>query len=134
DFTAERDEYRLGKNDVLNIFVLNHPEMSSQRVDLGQISGTTIRKDGMVHLPVVGGVMAAGLTLTEFEQNLRAEIAKYIVEPQVSVEILCHESQKFFVLGEVARPGAFPVDGDTTLLEAIGVAGGVPPEADLESA
>ena len=53
DFAAERDEYRLGNNDVLNIFVLNHPELSSQRVELGQISGTTVRKDGMPSLSVV---------------------------------------------------------------------------------
>jgi len=134
DFSAEVDEYRLGSNDVLNIYVLNHPEMSSQRVDLGQISGTTIRKDGKVHLPVVGSLPAAGLTLTEFEDKLREQIARFVVEPHVNVEILRHDSQKFYVLGEVPRPGAFPVDGDTTLLEAIGLAGGVPPQADLESA
>jgi hypothetical protein len=46
DFATERDEYRLGANDVLEIFVLDHPELSSQRVNLGEISGTTIRKDG----------------------------------------------------------------------------------------
>lgn len=134
DFAAERDEYRLGKNDVLNIFVLNHPELSSQRVELGQISGTTIRKDGKVHLPVVGAIQAEGSTLTEFEDRLRSEIARYVVEPHVNVEILRHESQKFYVLGGVMKPGAFPVDGDTTLLEAIGLAGGVPPQVDLESA
>lgn len=134
DFAAERDEYRLGRNDVLNIFVLGHPELSSQRVELGQISGTTVRKDGMVHLPVVGQVQAEGRTLTEFEEDLRTEIGKYVVEPQVSIEILRHESQKFYVLGAVPRPGAFSVDGDTTLLEAIGLAGGVPPEVDLEAA
>lgn len=134
DFTAERDEYRLGKNDVLNIFVLNHPELSSQRVELGQISGTTIRKDGKIHLPVVGALQAEGSTLTEFEERLRTEIARYVVDPQVSVEILRHESQKFYVLGGVLKPGAFPVDGDTTLLEALGMAGGVPPDVDLESA
>lgn len=134
DFSAEKDEYRLGVNDVLNIFVLDHPEMSSQRINLGEIAGTTIRKDGRVHLPVVGALPAAGLTLTEFEAALQAEVTRYVVAPHVHVEILRHESQKFFVLGQVARPGAFPVDGDTTLIEAIGLAGGVPPTGDLESA
>lgn len=134
DFTAERDEYQLGANDVLNIFVLDHPELSSQRINLGEIAGTTIRKDGKIHLPVVGALPAAGLTLGEFEQQLQTEVARYVVAPHVHVEILEHESQKFFVLGEVTRPGAFAVDGDTTLVEAIGLAGGIPPTGDLESA
>lgn len=134
DFTAERDEYHLGKNDVLDILVLDHPELGSQRVELGQSSGTTIRKDGRLHLPVVGSLPAEGSTLAELEALLEAELARYVVAPHVHVEILRHESQKFFVLGEVARPGVFPVDGDTTLVEALGMAGGVPPTADLESA
>lgn len=134
DFNAEKDEYRLGANDVLEIFVLDHPELSSQRVNLGEISGTTIRKDGKIHLPVIGELQAEGRTLTEFEDALRTEAARYIVDPEVHVEILRYEAKKFYVLGEVARPGAFPVDGDTTLIEAIGMAGGVPPTGDLESA
>jgi polysaccharide export outer membrane protein len=134
DFSADKDEYRLGKNDVLNIFVLDHPELSSQRVNLGEISGTTIRKDGKIHLPVVGALKAEGLTLTEFEAALQTEVARYVVSPHVHIEILQHESQKFYVLGEVIHPGVFPVDGDTTLIEAVGLAGGIPPTADLESA
>lgn len=134
DFAAEKDEYRLGANDVLDIFVLDHPELSSQRVNLGEISGTTIRKDGKVHLPVIGDLEAAGRTVTQFEEALRTEAARYIVDPEVHVEILRYEAKKFYVLGEVARPGSYPVDGDTTLIEAIGLAGGVPPTGDLESA
>ena len=134
DFSSEKDEYVLGNNDTLNIFVFDHPELSSQRVDLGQISGTTVRKDGKVHLPVVGSIQAAGLTLSEFEKELQSEISKYVVDPQVHIEILEHGSQKFYVLGHVVKPGVFPVDGDTTLIEAVSMAGGIPPTADLEAA
>jgi len=118
---------------VLAIFVMDHPELSSQRIGT-EVSGTTIRKDGNVHLPVVGPVRAAGLTLTEFEQALRESAARFVVAPQVSVEILRHESQKFFVLGQVRQPGAFAVDGDTTLLEGLSLAGGIPETADLSEA
>ncbi|HET6584305.1 MAG TPA: polysaccharide biosynthesis/export family protein, partial [Nannocystaceae bacterium] len=133
DFTAEHDEYLLGRNDVLTIFVMDHPEMSSQILGPQQ-AGTTIRKDGHVHLPVIGALPAAGLTVTEFEQRLRDAAAKFVVAPQVSVEITRHESQKFFVLGEVRQPGAFAVDGDTTLLEGLSLAGGAPPTANLTEA
>lgn len=134
DFKLNKDEYRLGNNDVLSVFVLGHPELSSQRVNLGEISGTTIRKDGNVHMVIIGELRAAGLTLTEFEAKLQVRAADFIVDPQVSVEILEYGSQKFYVLGEVPRPGAFAVDGDTTLLEGVGLAGGIPPTADLEGA
>ena len=134
DFQAQVDEYHIGKNDVLNIFVVGHPEMSSQRVDLGQIAGTVVQKDGHVYLPVIGRLKAEGLSVVEFSKALREAAAQFILDPQVSVEILQYGSQKFYVLGEVPKPGAFPVDGDTTLLEAIGLAGGTAPEADLESA
>jgi polysaccharide export outer membrane protein len=50
------------------------------------------------------------------------------------VEILEYGSQKYYVLGTVPKPGAFPVDGDTTLLEGVGLAGGILPEGDVESA
>ena len=134
DFAAERDEYRLGPNDVLDVFVMEHPEMSSQRVGLGEIAGTTIRKDGHVYLPVIGKVPASGMTITEFEARLREAAAQFVVSPQVHVEILQHESQKFHVLGHVRTPGSFPVDGDTTLLEALTLAGGVGESGSLEGA
>jgi polysaccharide biosynthesis/export protein len=134
DFAAERDEYQLGRNDVLTIFVMGHPELSSQVVGTMQEVGTRIRKDGHIHLPMIGPVPAAGLTLTEFEQRLNEAISKFVVAPQVSVEIAKHESQKFFVLGHVRLPGAFPVDGDTTVLEGLSLAGGVPETGWLSEA
>ena len=134
DFSQERDEYMLGRNDVLNIYVMDHPEMSSQRIDLGEISGTTIRKDGYVYMPVLGRVEAAGLTVTEFETRVREHATQFVVNPQVAVEILEHASQKFFVLGNVRRPGTFPVDGDTTLLEALALAGGADEVGSLDEA
>jgi len=134
DFSAQTDEYRLGSNDVLDVFVMEHPEMSSQRVGLGELAGTTVRKDGFAYLPVIGKVKADGLTVTEFETALREAAAKFVVDPQVHVEILEHESQKFHVLGHVRTPGSFPVDGDTTLLEALSLAGGIGDSGSIEGA
>lgn len=134
DFADERDEYRLGKNDVLNIFVMGHPDLSSQRVNLGEIAGTVIEKDGKVYLPVVGALPAAGLTVVEFRERLREAIARFVQRPEVAVNIMRFESQKFYVLGQVGRPGPLPVDGDTTLLEALSVAGGVAPTGNVEAA
>lgn len=133
DFKDQRDEYRLGKNDVLNVYVVGHPDLSSQRVNLGENAGTVVEKDGSMYLPVVGPVRAEGLTIVEFRVKLRAALARFIVNPEVGVDILRFESQKFYVLGQVQRPGVLPVDGDTTLLEALGAAG-IAPTGNLESA
>lgn len=128
------DEYLIGANDVLNIVVLGHDELSSPRDFNRGIVGTVVRKDGKVHLPIVGPIQAAGLKLEDFEGDLREHLTSYIREPQLTVDVLRYESQKFHVLGEVNKPGTFSVDGHTTLLEAIGRAGGVKTEANLESA
>ena len=134
DFKDERDEYRIGKNDVLTIFVAGHPDMSSQRQSPAEAAGTAVEKDGNVYLPVAGPVQAEGLTIAEFRTKLQQTLARFVLRPEVSVGIVRYDSQKFYVLGQVQRPGALPVDGDTTLLEALGIAGGVTPRGDLESA
>lgn len=140
DFKDERDEYRIGKNDVLSIYVTGHPAMSSQRGQPGEPAGSAgpagpvVAKDGNVYLPMIGALRAEGLTVVDFRSKLHDAVARFVVHPDVVVDVVRFESQKFYVLGQVQRPGALPVDGDTTLLEALSVAGGVTPIGDLESA
>ncbi|MDD5306088.1 MAG: polysaccharide biosynthesis/export family protein [Deltaproteobacteria bacterium] len=119
------DEYRIGRNDVLNISVVGHDEVSSARDFNRGIVGTIVKKDGNIYVPVVGAVKAAGYTVEEFQKVFTAALSGYIKDPQLTVDVLKYESQKFFVLGQVDKPGAFPVNGSTTLLEGIGMAGGV---------
>lgn len=134
ELPAQRDEYRIGANDVLNIIVLDHEEVSSPRDFNRGVIGTVVKKDGFIYVPILGKVQAAGYTVEEFHDVLRERLAEIIKDPQLSVDIFKYESQKFYVLGEVEQPGAYPVDGDTTLLEAIGLAKGVKPEGNLERA
>jgi len=132
---AEPGEYRLGRNDVLHIVVVGHPEFSGVGGDeRGQPVGTRIQSDGKIYPPMLQGIQAAGLTTAELRASLQEALKKYLVEPQVSVEVLRFESQKFFVLGHVETPGVFPVDGNTTLLEGIARAGGIRESGDIEGA
>ncbi len=64
----------------------------------------------------------------------KEKLKSYLLEPEISVDVLQYESQKFYILGEVRSPGVFPVDGDTTLLEAIGLAKGVTANGNLDRA
>ncbi len=128
------DEYRIGPNDILNITVLEHEEFSSARDFNRGIVGTIVKKDGNIYLPIIGPIPVTGYTVEEIHGILQEHIGAYVKEPHLTVDVLQYESQKYYVLGEVKAPGVFPVDGDTTLLEAIGLAKGVLPEGNLERA
>jgi polysaccharide export outer membrane protein len=135
ELPEQAEEYRLGVNDVLHITVVGHPEFTGagQRGE-GQLVGTRVQKDGKIYPPMLTGIVAAGRTVPELRALLAEELAEFIVKPQVSVEVLRYESQKFYVLGEVDGPGVFPVDGSTTLLEGLARAGGVRESGNLEGA
>jgi polysaccharide export outer membrane protein len=127
------DEYRLGVNDVLHITVVGHPEFTGAGTrGEGQLVGTRIQKDGRIYPPMLEGIRAAGRTVPELRTDLQKALSEFLVKPQVGVEVLRFESQRFYVLGEVDKPGVFQVDGSTTLLEGIAKAGGVLDSGNLE--
>jgi polysaccharide export outer membrane protein len=134
ELPAQVDEYRIGPNDVLNIVVLEHEELSSIRDFNRGIVGTVVKKDGFIYVPIIGKVKAAGYTVQEFQGVLQEHLRQYVVDPQLSVDVFKYESQKFYVLGFVKEPGAFPVNGNTRLLDAIGLAKGVLPDGSLDRA
>jgi len=132
ELPIQKDEYTIGPNDVLNIIVLGHEEFSSARDFNRGIVGTVVKKDGNIYVPILGKVKAEGFTVEQFNEVFFNQLKNYLKEPQLTVDILKYESKKFFVLGQVNTQGAFPVDGKTTLLEAIGLAKGVTPDGNLE--
>src|SRR6476660_7553838 len=89
--------YAIGLQDVLKITVFDEPELSgrSYRVD----------SDGMITFWLLGRVSAAGLTLRQFQDKLKEQLANgYIKNPQVRVEIEQYKSQSIYVFGEVRQP------------------------------
>lgn len=132
---AAAGEYRIGPNDVLYIVVAGHPELTGQGQDAqGAPVGTRVQRDGKIYPPMVSGIQAAGKTVAEVRGALREAFEPYVTNPQVSVEILRFESQKFYVLGHVEHPSVFAVDGNTTLLEGVARAGGIRETGDIEGA
>jgi polysaccharide export outer membrane protein len=108
-------DFRLGPEDVVEIVVWDNPALSRT---------VPIRPDGMISLPLVDDVVAAGLTPLQLRDLLAARIAKYVPKASVSVIVQQIHSPKIVVLGEVAKPGRFELTGPTTVLEAIALAGG----------
>lgn len=100
----------------------------------GQLLATYVKPDGHIYLPELGAVSAVGKTVVELQEDLVSRLKKYKNNPFASVDVVEFRSQKFFVLGAVNQPGSYPVDGTTSLLGSLGIAGGATQEADLEQA
>src|SRR5262249_55258716 len=84
--------------------------------------------------PLIGRVKAAGVTLREFEQELKKQLANgFLMNPQVNVGVETYRSQRILVLGEVRSPGEYQLTGDMTLLAALARAGSTTPAASHEA-
>jgi len=109
------DAYVIGAEDVLSIYVWKEPDMSKS---------VPVRPDGMISLPLVGEVKAAGYTPVQLQDVLAEAMKKYISEPQVTVVVEKVDSLNFNIVGEVNKPGYYPLTRRLTVLDAISLAGG----------
>ena len=109
-------EYLLGAEDVLSINVWKEPEISRT---------VPVRPDGKISLPLVGELKASGLTPLQLQAELKQQLVKYMESAEVTVIVQEAKSHRFTILGEVVRPGAYPVVNATTVLDAIALAGGL---------
>jgi polysaccharide export outer membrane protein len=120
---AGRD-YRMGPEDVLRIMVYGHP-------DLTQI--VALQADGAFVFPLVGRVEASDLAAPDLERKLQGLLARgFIRDPQVAVTVQQYRSKVVFVVGEVARPGTYPLVGTRRLVEVLARAGPMTANAGSE--
>lgn len=117
-------EFILGAGDTIEISVYRNDELKK-----------TIKIDvsGIISYPLVGDIKAAGLGILQFRDKIRDGLSKYIVNPQVSVNVTSVQSQKVIVLGEVKNPGLFSLDSPMSALEAMSKAGGYTLDAKLKT-
>jgi polysaccharide export outer membrane protein len=109
--------YVIGPEDVISVHVWKEPE-ASRRV--------TVRPDGKISLPLIQDVPAAGLTSTQLAEQVAVALRKYFAHADVAVVVEQINSKKIYVVGEVARPGAYPLlAGNTSVLQALAAAGGL---------
>lgn len=107
--------YVIGPQDVLDIDVWKEKELTRT---------VPVRPDGKISLPLLNDVQAGGLTPTQLADKLTEELKKYITDPQVTVIVTQINSQRVYILGEVMRPGAYPLLPGMNVLQAISSAGG----------
>jgi polysaccharide biosynthesis/export protein len=109
------DTFVIGDDDVLAINVWKEPDVSRS---------IPVRSDGKISLPLAGEMQAAGLTPLALEREIATKLQSYISEPEVTVMVQQINSRKFNILGQVNKPGSFPLTNSATVLDAIAQAGG----------
>jgi polysaccharide export outer membrane protein len=106
---------------VLKVVIYDHPDLSQE---------VTISTDGTFVYPLIGTVQATNLTLRQLEEHMTQRLAKdFLVNPQLTINVLQRRSQHVYVLGAVRSPGVYPLKYNATLLELISEAGGLVEEA-----
>ena len=112
---AHDNSFIIGNDDRLAINVWKEPDLTR---------AIPVRSDGKISLPLVGEIQAAGRTPLQLEQEISTKLKNFITEPEVTVIVEQINSQKFNILGQVARPGSYSLAVSTTVLDAIAGAGG----------
>lgn len=117
-------DYILGAEDILEVLVWRNEGLSRT---------VLIRPDGKISLPLIGDLQAAGLTTTQLRDSIKKHLEDYKETPEVSIIVREINSLSVFVTGEVVHPGKLQLRSDTTLLQALSLAGGFTKFADVDN-
>lgn len=113
---SNSDSYVIGTEDVLSINVWKEPEITRT---------VPVRPDGKITLPLIGEIQAGGLTPRKLQDNITGGLSSYVASPEVTVIVEQVKSLKFNIVGEITKPGSYPLSEPTTVLDAIAVGGGL---------
>ena len=119
--TAQQSAYTLNAGDTIRVHVYGEPDLSFERLLIGQ--------NGRISYPFLGELKVTGKTAVEVQQTLGAGLKPdYLIDPRISVSIVKY--RPFFVNGEVKKPGGVDFQPGLTLRKAISLAGGLPERAN----
>ena len=108
--------YIIGPQDVLSISVWKEPDLSENTLP--------VRPDGKISLPLINDIQASGVTPMQLTAEIRDRLKSFVNDPRVTVIVTAINSRRVYVLGEVPRPGAYPLLPNMTVLQAISSCGG----------
>ena len=120
---AVPDSYVIGASDVVAVSVLKEPTLSSSLL---------VRPDGMISMPLLGDIKAAGKTPLQLADEVTTKLKKYIHDPNVTIILNQMNSKKVYMIGEIGRTGPVELTPGMTLLQAIATAGGPSPYANVK--
>lgn len=113
-------EYRIGPEDVLHISVWKEEDLDRE---------VLVRPDGGISFPLAGDLQVSGRTPLEVQDEIRARLARYVPDAEVTVSVEKVSGYTVFVLGEVNQPGQFTLGRYVDVLQALTLAGGTTPYA-----
>jgi polysaccharide export outer membrane protein len=115
--------YPVNAGDIIEVLVWKEENLQKQVV---------VRPDGFFSFPLTGDIRAEGRTIEAIRSDITAQIARYIPDPVVSVSIFEPRGSKVYVIGQVNRPGEFPINRYVDVIQALSMAGGTTPFAKLD--
>jgi polysaccharide export outer membrane protein len=118
-------EYVLVAGDTVDINVFGEPTLTR---------AVQIRPDGRINMPLIGDMQAAGLTPVQLADKITQALKTYLRAPQVAVTVTGYQRAYAYLVGQVARPGSVEIQRGATVLEVMGLAGGVTTRAAMRSA
>ena len=109
-------DYVIGTDDILQIIFWKDKDMTTKVV---------VRPDGKISLPVLNEIQASGLTPEQLRAAVITAASKFFEEPSVNVVVEQINSRKVYVMGEVVKPGTYPITGNVSVIQIIALAGGL---------
>lgn len=115
--------YKIGPGDSLEIMIWKEDALSGS---------ATVRPDGFITLPLINEIQVVGLTTTQLRQTLEEKYKEFVNSPFATVRVTDIASSEIFLIGEVEKPGVYPVTGNDTILQLLTRAGGLSIFADRD--
>lgn len=127
------EAYRVGPGDTVLVAVYGHPELSiapysgatTVGLEGGRLAGLVIDNDGTIQFPLIGSVKVAGRTTEQLRAYLQEQLAVYVKEPKVTVQVVFAGSIRYYLLGQFSSPGLKFSDRPVRLLEAMSLGGSI---------
>jgi len=116
--SAVAADLELGPGDVIKLSVFGNPDLTTE---------TRVSEKGSITFPLIGEVAVQGLAASDAEKKIAGLLEKggFLKKPQVNILVTVMQSQLVSVLGQVTRPGRYPIDGKRSVLDLLALAGGI---------
>lgn len=119
---VDSSHYKVHQGDILDVSVWGDDTL---------VKVTRVLPDGSISFPLAGQVSVAGFSLSEIEARITKKLKTYLPDPEVTVIVQSTDGNKVYILGKVNTPGAIPLQGPMTILQALSISGGFDRFADL---
>jgi polysaccharide export outer membrane protein len=116
------NDYRLQPGDQSQVSVWGEPELERTVI---------LRPDGKFSYPLAGEMVAAGRTVVDVQTEMARKLSEFIPEAEVTVAVTGLEGNRIYIIGQVQRPGSFIMNPQISVLQALSLAGGTTPFAQV---